>query len=215
MAWKRNETSELLIIHHAGLKPYTSTAAEYAGVMLSCNAYNPSSFWRAWEVLKKLEVLKALQETDYAVNPKKKARGKASAWGRRVESREDEEDAQRKETPTVRAANVVSSGTGAPGTCTARARAHESVRRSASGVRLVSPANVLGKHNTVSHDRLAVGGQGRATRPRKRRREQTDITRPMTTGTNGHHEAYDNRNKRTSRGIYDNGGGVVVNYDDA
>jgi hypothetical protein len=44
MAQKRNETSELLVIHHAGLKPYTSTAAEYAGVMLSCNAFNPSSF---------------------------------------------------------------------------------------------------------------------------------------------------------------------------
>lgn len=44
MAQKRNETSELQVIHHASLKPYISTAAEYAGVMLSCNSFNPSSF---------------------------------------------------------------------------------------------------------------------------------------------------------------------------
>jgi len=91
-------------------------------------------------------------------------RGKANAWRRREQTRDDDEGARRMETPKVRpterAANV-SSGTGAPGTCTARA--HESVRRSASGVRLVSPANVLGKQNKVSHDRLAVGGQGCAS----------------------------------------------------
>jgi hypothetical protein len=34
MAWKRNETSELLVIHHAGLKPYTCTSAEY--MQVSC-----------------------------------------------------------------------------------------------------------------------------------------------------------------------------------
>jgi hypothetical protein len=121
---------------------------------------------------------------------KKRHEGKQARRERRVETREDEEEAQRKETPTVRAANVVSSGTGAPGTCTARARTW--IRPPVSQWR--TPREPRQRPGETEHGLTWQAGCRRAG------------LRVLVN---------DDVSKRTSRGVYDNGGGVVVNYDDA